>query len=110
MEYAVMQCMECRSGGCHNTLAGRDVVGVGLAVEASAVDYLYLDAFEAGVARYEGVRRVIEAGRGRVHEGIVDELGAVGIGNSHALTTVFSLNVLYWGRGELVVSGSSFPS
>ena len=89
--------------GLSQTSAGRDVLGVGLAVEASAVDHLYLDAFEAGVARFEGVRRVIEAGRGCVHEGIVDELGAVGIGNSHALATlrdsVFLERVVLGSRG-----------
>ena len=68
-------------------LASRSIVGVGLAVEASAVDHFYLDVFEAGVARHEGVRGIIEASRGRVHEGVVDEPGAVGIGNPHALTT-----------------------
>ena len=61
------------------------VLGVGLPVEARPVDDLNLDAVEAGVARNQSIRAVIEAGGGRVLEGVVGDLRAVGVGDPHAL-------------------------
>ena len=66
-------------------LASRGVVAVGIFVEAGAVGDLHLDVVEAGVARHEDFRSVIEADRRGILECVVDELGAVGLLDLEAL-------------------------
>ena len=67
-------------------VASGGVVRVGVLIETCAVADLQLDAVEAGVARHESLRGIVEADQCRdVEEGVADELGAVGILDLDAL-------------------------
>ena len=58
--------------------AGRGEGRVRFFVKASAIDDPQFSVIQAGVARHEGFRAVLEADLGRVFEGVVDELSTVG--------------------------------
>ena len=73
--------------GAEIHLARGGEIGVGSFVETGAVGDLQLDVIEAGVARHDYSRGVIEADGGGILELVVDELGAVGLLELDALVT-----------------------